>query len=823
MREGQQSMQSHSAQPWIPLLKKKLVRRSLSVTFLGICLFLYCSMLQRTAEYKWMGEMRFHTSKFSNMPGVINLRKRNHLPVAGTPKNRDEDYDDGSGVNDDSDDAHHRSREKEMRTNERGGDMDFSNEDTEDLPHRGRESEDDEREEHPPPPNVSPPPVTEEMEESVMKSSRDFVVRVDKMSFPDAADELLAVVNRMGLRKGAVIMISFANSHHIELAVNFIVWAKKIGATTLIGALDDNAYEILKKTVGDDDHDGHGTAFTYRVDHHLEAQGSSHASAAWKDFAKMRISHTTSLLEFGFDVLMSDADVVWLKNPEAYLKCEKNGGEKDEIEDDVAGCEELKAADVIVSSDNLSPTSDERDGGNYAKGGVFNTGIVFLRHTKSGIRWAKQWNVHLSATDGRFHRLTSDQQVFNAMSRKENAWPGLEQMKMESKKTFGPNENKRVLVAAENDTLLGVFPVAKFNPGHVYMVQRFHEKKNNNNKKKSNNNNNNNNNNVEDRNIENEQEKDEKKVLDMPFAVHATYTFDGSTGDAKKWRFMEAGLWRVPETSPSSSAKNNNEEEKFVTFDASAHLWDDDAIDDHGGITSHDTPSITDHLVAGSGHIKALSNAIAIAASLKRTLLIPPMPCWCDKVWGGHDNIFTFQCHYPGSRDSNHIPGFCPLDHFISPSTLVKQAKALGVKIIPLGAAPATIKSMKNDFPILTVGAEEQLRKSEFNIPTHATEAEIAKLSNVLPSIVKLETTRDAFGGFVDDSKTREFEKKVMKDGLKPEQWCSECHPQGCKNLIPSGTIAKGFLRPVRQVHDQFCATFDEAGRFHDVLSHDNK
>ena len=695
-------------------------------------------------------------------------RARNPLPVGGTPKNHD-DYDDihdnrgGHGRWDDGD-------TNNGRNHMALGELRF---DVERTPREEKEVEEHPpMPEFPPPPNVSPPPVTEEMERKFHSQIR---VRVDKMSFPNAPDALIDVVNRMGLYRGSVVVVSFANSHHIDLAVNFILWAKAIGMKTLIGALDDEAFEILKKTVGDESHSGEGQAFAYRVDHHLEEQGSSHASQAWKDFAKMRISHATSLLEFGFDVVMSDADVVWLKNPEAYLKCEKESEGKvvENLSFDIDGCEELKAADVIVSSDNLSPTSDERDGGNYAKGGVFNTGIVFLRHTKGGIQWAKQWNVHLSATDGRFHRLTSDQQVFNAMSRKENAWPGLEVMRMDQTQRLGPNENKRVLVAAEGDTLLGVFPVAKFNSGHVYMVQKFHEK--------------------------------EKK---KPFAVHATYTFDGSSGGAKKWRFMEAGLWRVPE---------EDKHEKFITFDASAHLWDDDAVDDHGAITSHDTPSITDHLVAGSGHIKALANAMAVAASLKRTLLIPPMPCWCDKVWGGHDNIFTFQCHYPGSRDSNHIPGTCPLDHFVSPSKLAREANANGLRIKPLGSAPESVKNMRGDFPVLKVGGKEegeQHQTSLFSIPTHATEVEISKLADQLPLIIKLETTRDAFGGFTDPEKTKKFEESINDRGLFPEQWCSECHPQGCKNLIPSATIAKGFLKPVREVHDQFCASFDKAGKF---------
>ena len=40
-------------------------------------------------------------------------------------------------------------------------------------------------------------------------------------------------------------------------------------------------------------------------------------------------------------------------------------------------------------------------------------------------------------------------------------------------------------------------------------------------------------------------------------------------------------------------------------------------------------------------------------------------------------------------------------------------------------------------------------------------------------------------------------------------EWCSECHPRGCKNLIAPDVLAKGRTTPVREVHDQFCAAFE--------------
>jgi hypothetical protein len=49
-------------------------------------------------------------------------------------------------------------------------------------------------------------------------------------------------------------------------------------------------------------------------------------------------------------------------------------------------CMGISAAEVMVSSDNLSPQHDRDEGALYARGGIFNTGIVFLKHTKVGLQ-----------------------------------------------------------------------------------------------------------------------------------------------------------------------------------------------------------------------------------------------------------------------------------------------------------------------------------------------------------------------------------------------------------------------------------------------------
>ena len=74
---------------------------------------------------------------------------------------------------------------------------------------------------------------------------------------------------------------------------------------------------------------------------------------------------------------------------------------------------------------------------------------------------------------------------------------------------------------------------------------------------------------------------------------------------------------------------------------------------------------------------------------------------------------------------------------------------------------------------------------------------------------MRLSNALDAFGGFDDESRTATFEAALVRDALKPQEWCSECHPRGCANLIDEATLALGSLRVVREVHDQFCASFE--------------
>lgn len=644
---------------------------------------------------------------------------------------------------------------------------------------------------------------------------------------------LSAALRSMRLTPGSLVALTFADAKMLAMVLNWSAHLRRANVPRLVGALDDHTEKAL---VARD-------VPTFRVFQKSGLDGSAaHASDSWKRFAATRIAKVRATLELGYDVLMSDADVVWLSDPTHYLQCPEFAVESTVPQSNPLPCASIAAADVMVSSDNLSPKTDAKRGALYARGGVFNTGVVFLKTTPGAKAFAKAWsrlltldseNGEVSENDARFARLTSDQQVFNAMTRRENEWPGLDPVDHHTEVPGDVSVPTRVLEAGLGLPLddasanvdgfrafkLGVLPVAAFQPGHVAFLQRvdemsatdlanvFGE--------------------ATDADASKKQTNDERpnaRRRNEPFCVHATYTFDGSTAEAKRFRFAEHGLWD-PES--DSETMDDFSGRKFLTYDPGS------VLETVFGVPFETlkswAPDIGTHLRAGTAQIRALRDAIAVARVLNRTLAVPAPFCFCDKVWGGHDNIFTFNCHYPGSADSGHVPGTCPLDHFVSPSAM----RGAGVDFVALGELPFVLEKSNTVLEVVS-GADSRrdirhededvivakpqksrVKKNAVSIPAFATETQIrdalerrgAGLRDA--RLVRLSNALDAFGGFDDESRTRTFEATLVRDALRPQEWCSECHPRGCANLIDEATLALGSLRVVREVHDQFCASFE--------------
>ena len=99
-----------------------------------------------------------------------------------------------------------------------------------------------------------------------------------------------------------------------------------------------------------------------------------------KAFMQMGILKVRFFMEFlraGFDLLCSDLDVVWLRDPRPFLVGD-------------AGTSLLPLADVVVSTD-VTNGGQERDDLNWGLNGELNTGIILMRSSKGSLALCDEW------------------------------------------------------------------------------------------------------------------------------------------------------------------------------------------------------------------------------------------------------------------------------------------------------------------------------------------------------------------------------------------------------------------------------------------------
>ena len=122
-----------------------------------------------------------------------------------------------------------------------------------------------------------------------------------------------------------------------------------------------------------------------------------------------------------------------------------------------------------VSSDNMGPGRAAGGGAAYHAAGTFNSGILLFRATPAGKRFVAAWHDYTCCAKRgtRYWGKTSDQQVFNAMVRKERQWPGVHGRRGEwLMGGLHPEWDGRVT--------LGALPLNLFANGHGYFVQSAH-------------------------------------------------------------------------------------------------------------------------------------------------------------------------------------------------------------------------------------------------------------------------------------------------------------------------------------------------------------
>lgn len=585
------------------------------------------------------------------------------------------------------------------------------------------------------------------------------------MATPPALDGTVDAALRLAVPLGhGPVLLTFGDSKIGAMLDNFVAHASAAGAPFVIGAVDGAAFDLfaLKRTVA-----------IYKTPLALDASyqivgDNSHASKSWQKFAAMRVGEIARIVGLGFDVMQTDVDVVWLRNPAPYITCASDGGGAEVGDRAEVACGTLRAADVAVSSDNMSPKGDLRGGVAYAAGGTFNTGIVLLRATPAGKAFAAAWHAQVIARacgKGQTGNCqagsccTSDQQVFNKMVRDEAIpYPGL----------VAPRGGGRTVRVPRGNATLGALPLALFIHGHGYFVQSAHE-----------------------------------QLRVAPYAVHATYSLDRHDGLAKAQRFREAGLWRAD---PPGFGDG-----RFLAYNSSASPELQRARDAFTA-RGESVHNVAVHLAALRSHAAELRDVLALGAKLGRTVVLPRWACHCDRLWSGSDDIFHFGCMYPGAQDGAFLPFVCPMDHVLSPAEWEQAGQphrdAAFLEQLP-PASIAEVRIADQGPPGATTalggGALDPARPS---LSAGLSDAEAARRLQPLSEVAVLRLSRGhgLLCGLEDPTEAAAVNARARKL-LRPPSWCSTCF-QPCatelKKWLDDTAIAAGADGPKR-----WCAHFE--------------
>ncbi|KAL3498037.1 hypothetical protein ACH5RR_040769 [Cinchona calisaya] len=229
--------------------------------------------------------------------------------------------------------------------------------------------------------------------------------------------------------KDNLIVVTFGNYAFMDFILTWVKHLTDFGVDNLlVGAMDTKLLEALYwKGVP-----------VFDMGSHM-----STIDVGWgsKDFHKMgreKVILIDTLLPFGFELLMCDTDMVWLKNPLPFLA-------------------RYPEADVLTSTDQVVPTvvDDSLDIWHQV-GAAYNIGIFHWRPSESAKKLAKEWKELLLADD-----KVWDQNGFNDLVRRQ----------------LGPSvdEESGLAYAYDGNLKLGLLPASIFCSGHTYFVQAMYQ------------------------------------------------------------------------------------------------------------------------------------------------------------------------------------------------------------------------------------------------------------------------------------------------------------------------------------------------------------
>ncbi|XP_022976726.1 arabinosyltransferase XEG113-like [Cucurbita maxima] len=229
--------------------------------------------------------------------------------------------------------------------------------------------------------------------------------------------------------KDNVIVVTFGNYAFLDFILNWVKHLTDLDLSNLlVGAMDTKLLEALYwKGIP-----------VFDMGSHMSTVDVGWGSSTFHKMGREKVILIDSILPYGFELLMCDTDMVWLKNPLPYLA-------------------RYPEADVLSSSDQVIPTvvDDKLDIWNEVTGAL-NIGIFHWRPTRASKKLAKEWKEMLLADDKIW-----DQNGFNELVRKK----------------YGPSvdEDSGLVYAYDGNLKLGILPASIFCSGHTFFVQAMYQ------------------------------------------------------------------------------------------------------------------------------------------------------------------------------------------------------------------------------------------------------------------------------------------------------------------------------------------------------------
>ena len=417
---------------------------------------------------------------------------------------------------------------------------------------------------------------------------------------------------------GGTAWLAFGNSGVTEMLFNWVHHVVALGKShsLLVAAFDDDLFRSLRaKRIP-----------AYNYSGALPPTHFRHAPYLFHRMGFLKAELIRLVLQTGRHVLVSDSDVVWMRDPAA------------EIAELAALGATLGAAtdclDVDADRDKTerpeAPVMCGHAPGNK-DGAVFNTGVLWFAADPSSIAFAQRW---ATATLTLASAWDDDQGAFNRLA-KEGFYP-VRRHSADGRVVVGP---KGVRIAP--------LPSDRFCSGHLVWTQQAAQTR-------------------------------------ACVSVHATFTEYGDAG--KRWRFLEAGLWALNAPEYFTEGRyltfvppKPPPDPQPCPAGAGAYVPGGPAPkpcageDPHHGLGKKRFGNImwqeglkrSTRLRANSDlmarQVHAFRDAAALARVLNRTLIVPHFDCLCDR---SEDVEIIPSCVYHGAPPSLPMPFKCSL-HFV--------------------------------------------------------------------------------------------------------------------------------------------------------------